>query len=109
MHLHIARFFGNAPQDAGEILFRHRWRDARLQFTHHAQTFIHPPFHVWPAGTHSVFGPDISVWKKVRQRWQHTDDGFADTFKMNYPSDHMWIATELVLPEIVGDDQCVVL
>src|SRR5262245_37797165 len=109
MHLHIARFFGNASQDRGEIFFRHRWSDAWLQFTHHAQKFISPPFHIRPAWPDSVLGPDIRIWEKIREWRQHTHDCLTDAFKMDHPSDHMRIATKLVLPEIVGHDQSVVL
>src|SRR4030095_10806350 len=82
VHLDIARFFRNASQDGGEILFRHRWRDSRLQCTHHTQEFVSAPFHVWPTWADGVLGPDIRIRKKVQQRRQHTDGGLTDTLKI---------------------------
>ena len=109
MHAHIARFFRDASQDRSEILFRHCWSDTGFQFAHHAQEFVPAPFHVGPAGTDSMLGPNISVRKQVRQRRQHTDDCFTHAFKMNYPSNDVRVATELVPPEIVRDDQGIIL
>src|SRR4029077_5362954 len=105
----IARFLRNAAYGGGEALLRHRGSHSRTQFADNAQELVAAPLHVWPARSNGVFRPYVGVREKIRHRWQHSDNGLADSFEMHYSSDYIRIAAKLVLPKPIRHNQGVVL